>query len=38
LLGYDPIGEMQVLRPGRLAAELGLIEADSAVPRSVHES
>ncbi len=38
LLGYDPIGEMQVLRPGQLAAELGLIEADSAVPRSVHES
>ncbi|MGH2879453.1 MAG: hypothetical protein ACRDK4_07615 [Solirubrobacteraceae bacterium] len=38
LLGYDPIGEVRVLRPGQLAAELGLIETGSAVPRSAHRN
>ncbi len=38
LLGYDPIGEVRVLRPGELAAQLGLIERGSAVPGPARES
>jgi len=38
LLGYDPIGEVRVLRPGQLAAQLGLIESGSAVPRRAHQA
>jgi hypothetical protein len=33
LLGYDPIGDIRVLRPRHLAGELGLIDAASTAAR-----
>lgn len=37
LLGYDPIAETRVLRPGQLAAELGLTEASSMASQSARD-